>query len=143
MRTLEQDLYSIVPAIVASAQAAYNKHDLLPEDIEDLAGGGICDDIAEAIAEAINEALFSGDSDVDVEAKTVHHMDENHTLVYVRRIQQNGGVEVVMVDIPYHIYETQRGYYQYDITPNVVFEPNNVLINTIDISSEDFDALDE
>ena len=111
MRTLAE-LKALTPAIIQAAQRVYdawNRDD--PDD--PYAGGGICDDIADAIAPIVDGATQFTEMD-------------HHTVVLVAVTEG-----VVRLDIPARVYD--RGYtYAWTKIPGVIFEPEDVAFDILD-----------
>ncbi len=95
--------------------------------------GGICDDIAEAMAAVISAR--------GLEALTFNTVasGENHTFVVVR--DDDG--EAILVDVPFCLYETQRGEYLFDLLPaaSVNIIPSDIVIERMGLPFSNF--LDE
>ena len=104
------------------AQSAQNVYDDWAEDDMISGSGGICDEIANAIADVIH-------SNID-EVETVDGGQEGDDHAWV--IAHNG-TEVYGVDIPHQIYERGGGYNWVKI-PGVTFQPNHVEIRKLDIN---------
>lgn len=106
-------LWSLRPQFVAAAQQAYNEwaQDENGND-EVLGGGGICQDVAEGIANVVSMA--------GIDATTLFDEYEHH----VECVAYSAN-EAYYVDIPYQLYEIGGGY-NWKKIKNVVFEPDNV-----------------
>lgn len=121
-RGLYQQLLALRPAIAQAAQKIYNEWN--QEDECDT--GGICDEIASATAHVIastirNISTTDGGQDGD---------DHAWTIVYNRS-------ESYGVDIPPNVYETGGGYCWKKI-PNVIIQPNEVVIWDLGIHPKEF-----
>ena len=91
-------------------------------------GGGICDDIADALATALNEN--------GIDAFTFHYEQENHTVAIA--LIAGGTVEV---DIPLQRYE-RGSYYNYTKVPNYVFDAEHITMTPLG-GPEVFEELSE
>lgn len=110
----------------AAAQAVYDSWLQDEEGFDEVyGGGGICDDVADAVAGVLSDAGY--------EATTFHYEQDNHTVVIAK---MDG--KTVEVDIPLHIYET-GGWYSYRKVPGVVFTPEHITILPVG-SEEAFDT---
>ena len=114
MRTLAE-LKALTPTVILAAQRVYdtwNPDD--PDDPDDpYAGGGICDDIADAIAPIVDGCPQFVELD-------------HHTVVLVAVTEG-----VVRLDIPARVYE--RGYtYAWTKIPGVTFEAEDVAFDILD-----------
>ena len=111
MQTLAE-LRAHTPAILAAAQRVYD--DWTPGDPDDpYAGGGICDDIADAIAPIVDGYPQFVELD-------------HHTVILVAVAEG-----VVCLNIPARVYEHGSAYTWTKI-PGVVFEPDDVAFDIID-----------
>lgn len=121
-------LQSLRPDFAAAAQSEYDQWDQSGEYGDPTLGfGGICQDIAGAMADVIYNKT-------DFEASTVSAaIGEQHVFVIV---QTPDGV--YEVDIPPHIYESGGGY-NWQKLPDVKFEPADIIISLIDGDPESFD----
>lgn len=113
------------PAMAGAAQKVYDAWDQSDEDGDpELGFGGICQDIAAALAEVLNGA--------GIEATTLEAtVGEQHVFAVAR-----GADGVYEVDIPYSLYETGSGY-QWRKRPGVTFSPDDIAISRL--SSNPFD----
>jgi hypothetical protein len=123
---LEQDamqtLMALRPHMAAAAQQVYDAWDQSDEH-DEYNGGGICQDIAEAIADVIY-SQFPGDN---YNAGTVSaQCGEQHVWV----IMTVGG-QGFEIDVPYSMYERGGGYTWQKIQ-GVKFEPNDIIIAPMD-----------
>lgn len=114
-------LMALRPQIANAAQEVYNSWMQDTEGMdEEIGGGGICDQVAQAIAGVINieEAeITDGGQDGD---------DHAYLIVY-------NSTEAYEVDIPPGVYETGGGMNWRKI-PDVVISANNVFIGPINRS---------
>jgi hypothetical protein len=112
---------SLRPQMAAAAQAAYDAWEQDEEGIdEELGGGGICQDIADGIADVL------ASSGVDVMTVDSEGMGEQH--VWVIAYDDDLAFEV---DIPYHAYETGGGY-SWGKIPGVIFDANSIVVSPLD-----------
>ncbi len=106
------DLKALAPEIVQAAQRVYDAWN--PDDPDDpYAGGGICDDIADAVA------LI-----VDGYAQFVEL--DHHTMVLVAVTEG-----VVSLNIPARVYE-RGGAYTWTKIPGIVFTADEVAFDVLD-----------
>lgn len=126
---LSQDikLDSLKSELASAAQKVYDDWGQNEEGYCDWLGyGGICQDIAEAMAEVLNKH--------NIECTTVsQQVGEQH--VYVVAKTENGVFEV---DIPPYLYETGGGYCWKKIS-NVVFDSRYVTINRLSSDPDEFE----
>jgi hypothetical protein len=94
------DIKRVIPSLVQAAQLVYNEWDQSDPENDDYGGGGICQDIADAIAGVLD--------DNGIECMTIDSrgMGEQHVWV-VARVAEG----IFEVDIPYHLYERGGGIY--------------------------------
>ncbi len=120
---------TLMPKIVNAAQHAYDQWDQNEDGYdEELGGGGICQDIADGIADVLNNA--------GIEARIVDNNGVGEQHVWVVAKFKEGIYEV---DIPPHEYETGGGYSWRKI-PNVTFTPRHVIVHPSYMSEEDFES---
>jgi hypothetical protein len=118
-RSLLEHLRAIRPGMAKAAQAVYESWEQNEEGVdEELGTGGICDQIAEALAGVIYGSI----KDVAVDSGG-QEGDDHAWLVVVA----SGSREAYGVDIPCRIYETGGGY-SWKKRPEVVFQPEDVQI---------------
>ena len=118
------DIQRLIPQFVKSAQAVYDSWDQSNPEEDDLNGGGICQEIAEAI---------SGDCGRHgIEAVTVdsNGMGEQHVWVVARVVEG-----IFEIDIPYHEYESGGGY-TWKKKPNVKFTNHSIHISKMSNDSD-------
>lgn len=123
-------LLELKPLLAKAAQAVYNQWQQNETGYCDIQmhSGGICHTIADAHMGVLYDAGFE-------EVTTFNaSIGENH--VWVMVATSNGVYEV---DIPPHVYETGGGYTWKKI-PDVLFEPDDVVIKMI--SSDPADIKD-
>lgn len=102
----------------AGAQEVYDDWTQNEEGWDEMyGGGGICDNVALALVDALNEA--------GIPAFSHHYEDENHTVAIAQM-----GEYTVVVDIPFGCYET-GSWYRYKKIPDVTFTPDMVTITRI------------
>jgi hypothetical protein len=106
---------------VEMAKAAQGVYDEWQQDEDDdLGGGGICQDIAEAISGVIYSHIPR------IEAGTVSaSCGEQHVWVVLYN-----RINAYEIDIPYYIYERGSGY-SWTKIQGVVFRPENISISPI------------
>lgn len=123
---LFNDLLGLRPKLANSAQQLYNEWDQDEDGYDEQFGsGGICDEIANVLAETIFANLDY------VEVVPAGQDGDDHAWVFV-----HDGNEVYEVDIPPQVYETGGGYMWRKI-PNVIFQPEDVHIGKVDINPND------
>lgn len=117
---LRTSLNALRPQLAAAAQKVYDEWNVIPgqEIDDDLNGGGICQDIAEAIAGVINSSL------PNVEVQTVDSQGVGDQHVWVCAWDEESCFDV---DISPYIYEKGGGY-NWTKIPGVVFSPNMISI---------------
>ncbi len=112
------------PQLIAAAQAVYDEWDQTDE-YDELNGGGICDQIAEAMADIMNTAGY--------ETSTICANDEQHVYCVCRL--PNG---VFSLDIPYRIYEFGGGF-SWTKIPDIVFEVDHLSLFQLDPDPDSFE----
>lgn len=119
---LVQDINSLKSLLVKAAQSVYNQWEQDEEGYDEIyGGGGICDDIAEAMVDIIHTNTNYG-------AFHLYNEYDCHTSIYVYDTKTK---ECYNVDIsPYH-YENGTAYTWKKI-PDVKFNPNMVSIIPVD-----------
>jgi hypothetical protein len=129
---LGRALLDLRPALAAAAQEAYDQWD--PDDqFCDVGGGGICDQVAEALGTVIGRALG------DVEILEGGQPGDDHAWIVVLAENRSEGYEV---DIPPGVYERGSGY-RWTKIPDVTLTGEDVIVapvNVDDFGDEDFDA---
>ncbi len=112
---LQMKLNALRPQFAQAAQEVYNNW--VQDEYDDLNGGGICQDVAEAIAQVIHQHVSQ------VEAGTVSaSCGEQHVWVMLHNDHEG-----FWIDVPYHIYERGGGY-NWTKIPGVTFSPNDIEI---------------
>lgn len=115
---LFRTLWKIRPQLAAAAQKVYDEWEQGPDD--PLNGGGICQDIAAAIADVISRATR-------YQATTLSATcGEQHVwcVTYTKK-------EAYNVDIPFSTYETGGGY-SWKKIPDVTFDANDITFDRTD-----------
>ncbi len=125
-------LRAFLPELARAAQQVYDQWELDEDGMDpELGGGGICQDIAEAMGNALN---FAG-----VESMSIDNngMGEQHvwTLAKFRE-------GVFEVDIPPGVYETGGGY-NWTKIPGVVFTPQHIHYGLLNKNPESFEQYAE
>lgn len=116
-RPLYDALINMRPLLAAAAQGVYNAWQ--QDENDNLNGGGICQDIAEAMAGVILEAGYDAQT---IEAQ----VGEQHvwTVAYTDK-------EAYHVDMSYSLYERGGGYTWKKID-GVIFDPDWITITPAD-----------
>ena len=117
-QSLLNGLNQLRTKFASAAQQVYD--DWIQDENDDLNGGGICQDIADAIATVVSHNIQTADAGVISSA-----CGEQHVWCIV-----TNGQEAYEVDIPYNTYETGGGY-SWKKIPNVRFNPNDIAITWI------------
>ena len=116
-RPLYQQLIALRPRMAFAAQKVYNSWEQNEEGIdEELGGGGICDQVSQAIADVIVSSIRNADT-----AEGGQEGDDHSWLVVYNQQEAYG------VDIPCHIYERGGGY-SWQKLKGVHFSPNDISI---------------
>lgn len=110
------DFQAAVPELVAAAQKEYDKWD--ESDIDTYAGGGICHLIADALVEVFTRK--------GLEATTVASSHEQHVYVVFPAVEG-----VVVLDIPYNLYEFGGGY-SWNKRAGIVFTDAHLVWDVVD-----------
>jgi hypothetical protein len=127
----EQMLMALRPQLAAAAQQVYDSWD--DAMVEELNGGGICQDIAEAIVNVLYSSPLSKRFR-SLQASTVSQtMDDQH--VYVVCAIPTG---VYVVDIPPSLYESGGGY-SWTKKEGVTFTADYVVIDRLDPNPRSFE----
>jgi len=128
---LFQTINNLKYDLINAAQKVYNQWEQDEEGYDEVYGsGGICDDIAEAMCDIINNKTQYG-------CFHLYNEYDCHTSIYVYDINTK---ELFNVDIPPYVYERGNAYTWKKI-PNVQFSQNNIIINNM--SSDYDDYIDE
>ena len=104
--------------MATAAQKVYNQWNVTSTEDDPLNGGGICQDIADAIANVVNSKI----KNVEVHIVDSQGMIDQHVWVCVCN-----KTECFDIDIPASSYETGSGY-SWKKIPNVTFNPNYIVI---------------
>lgn len=112
-----QTLMALRPQMAAAAQQVYDNWDQ-SDEYDEYNGGGICQDIAEAIADVIHQQ-FPG----EVDAGTVSAACGEQHVWCILAV----GDEGYEIDIPYSMYERGGGY-TWEKIQGVQFKPNDIVI---------------
>lgn len=125
---LQSQLIALKPEMIAAAQKVYDEWEQDEEGLDiELGGGGICDQITQALADVIVSNI------ADVEIVDGGHEGDDHA--YLIALDED---EACLVDIPASTYEMGGGY-SWQKVPDVVFTPDDVIIapvNREDVSLE-------
>lgn len=129
---LKPQIQALKPQMAQAAQSVYDQWEQGGE-FDELNGGGICQDIAEAMASVINSNIIGGmaftfgyeigDQHVAVIVMSENETDEENELL------ENG--EAFIVDIPPWVYETGSGY-NWVKKQNISFDPGYISIDSLD-----------
>ena len=126
----DEDIKRLIPKFITAAQKVYDEWQQNEdgEDIE-LGYGGICQDIADAIAGVLNSH--------GIDSTTVDSggMGEQHVWAIAKTFDG-----VFEVDIPYSSYERGGGYTWKKI-PDVQFTPRDISIHKISVDPDDFEKM--
>ena len=118
---LYNKLMQLRPQFAAAAQKVYDEWDQNNEGIDDTLGsGGICQDIAEAIANVVSFSTNYNASTIEAQCGEQHVW----AVVYNK-------TEAYHVDIHYGVYETGGGY-NWKKKPDVKFDANMIEIYPAD-----------
>ncbi len=118
------DIARLRPTLIKLIQQEYNEWEQGEDD--ELGGGGICQNFAQIIADGLNDA--------GIEATTMSAaVGEQHVFAVA---QASDGV--FEVDIPFCIYERGGGY-SWEKIPDVVFQPDDIVINQLSANPADFE----
>lgn len=110
-----------------AAQSVYDDWQQDAEGVDEMyAEGGICDDVAASLANALTSAGF--------EAMTFHYEQDNHTVA----IAKMSG-KTVEVDIPLSFYE-RGSWYKYAKVTGYIFRPEHIIITPLGDEAE-FDRM--
>ena len=122
----EKLLNQLKKSIVPKVQKVYDEWNQNEEGYDEMLGfGGICQDIADAIADVI--------SDTGIECTTVSQQTgEQH--VYVVAKMEDG---VYNIDISPYTYETGGGY-SWKKIPDVEFDERDIIINRLDSDKNNY-----
>lgn len=118
------DIIRLRPELAKAAQKVYDEWDEGKE--EDLAGGGICQDIADAVVTVLDRH--------GIESSSVSASVGDQHVYAVAKVQEG----VFEVDIAPNTYEQGSGY-NWKKIPGVVFDANDILISKIHDDPEKFE----
>jgi hypothetical protein len=123
-----QQVNALLPQLAQAAQQVYDQWEQDEEGIDpELGGGGICQDIAEAMSHVLNIA--------GIDATTIDNGGMGDQHVWILAKFREGVVEV---DIPPEIYERGGGY-NWTKIPGIVFTPQHIHYSILDRDPESFD----
>jgi hypothetical protein len=123
---LFQTINNLKYDLINAAQKVYNQWEQDEEGHDEYYGsGGICDDIAEAMCDVINNKT-------KYVCFHLYNEYDCHTSIYVYDRENR---EIYNVDIPPYVYE-QGTAYTWKKIPNVQFSQNNIIIDNM---SSDYD----
>lgn len=127
---LRTQLMSLRPQFALAAQKVYNEWNVVPgqEIDDDLGGGGICQDIADAIAQTVDSNI----PNVETHIVDSQGVGEQHVWVCVCNEES-----CFDIDISPYIYERGGGY-SWTKIPGVVFDPNMISITPQRYRPENF-----
>ena len=113
-----QILMSLRSAFIAEAQEIYNEWQTRMDEHGDpeFGFGGICDTISLAIQEVIS-------GQTDFQAAEGAPEGEEHSWVVVKTPEG-----FYMIDLPYCVYETRKGFMDWEKIPDVQFSPSDIVI---------------
>lgn len=120
-------LQALRPALARAAQKVYDGWEV-DEDGDDYGGGGICDDVANALSVVVTRAMD------DVTIVDGGQDGDDHAFIVVLT-----DTEAVAVDIPSDVYETGGGY-SWEKIEGVRFGAGDVVLDTL--RRRDFDDRD-
>lgn len=115
-----QSLVKLRPQMAIAAQNVYDNW--VQDEDDEYNGGGICQDIAEAISNVVNNN-YSGNFDVGTVSA---QCGEQHVWV-VMTVDD----EAFEIDVPYSMYERGGGY-NWQKIQGVKFSPNDIIISPMD-----------
>ena len=120
------------PQLAQAAQQVYESWDQDEDGYdEELGSGGICQDIADAMSDVLNE---QGIDSITVDTNGV---GDQHVWIVIQVAEG-----VFEVDIPPHVYETGSGY-TWRKRPGILIEPSDVVIDKLSDNPDDFDQYGE
>ena len=121
----------IVLKIIEGAQRIYDEWDQNEDGIDEVyGGGGVCDEIADEICEAVQ-------AHTNLEASAMYNEYDTHTSVYAWDTDLK---KLFHIDIPPEVYETGYGY-SWRKNKDITFSPSDLLVE--DISEEWSNFFDE
>lgn len=114
--SLVRELFAVRDQIVIAAQEVYNSWDQDEDGIDvEVGGGGICDEIQDAISDVII-------SNIECDIEDGGWEGDNHANLIVSR-----GNEKYLIDIPAQVYETGGGMNWHKI-PDVNITVDDIII---------------
>lgn len=125
-KAAKEALNPLLPGLVRSAQEVYDAWEQDEEGFsEEYAGGGICDDVADSMADVMGRAGFI--------VRTRHYPEDNHTVVWWLFEDQ-----IYEVDIPFRIYE-RGSFYRYVKVQDVQLTPDDVTVLHVSDEPDEFE----
>lgn len=119
--TLYRQLVQLRPKLAAAAQKVLDDWQPDEDGYDDVYGtGGPCDDIAEALAGVIMDAVDEVYFDV-----YGHDGDEHMAIVAFN------GMESYLVDVPWQLYEIKRGLYDWEKIADARIDASDIVIAPI------------
>lgn len=121
------EIIPLLPQMTRNAQKAYDEWEQDSEGIDpELGAGGLCQDIAETIADVLNEH--------GIDASTVSSsVGDQHVWVVTKT-----PTGVYTVDIEPRVYETGSGYV-WKKRPGVKFQPKNIDVTLINPNPDTYE----
>ncbi len=126
---LYHKIRALTPQLLAAAQKVYDEWEQDEEGMDpELGFGGICQDIADAMASVLNQTL----PDYNFTIMDNNGIGEQHVWVVIW-----DDSECYAVDIPPGVYETGSGYTWHKI-PDVTFTEDDLIIEDSPTPEEDY-----
>lgn len=120
-------LYNLRQSIASAAQEVYDQWQQDNEGNDEVYGsGGICQDIAEAVAQVINNNTPFNTTTVSASCGEQHVWCVSYT-----------ETEAYSIDIPYHVYETGSGY-NWKKKKNVKFDPAHIFFEEAPVPTNEY-----
>ena len=117
-----QDILKLRSDLIIAAQKVYSEWEQDEDGYDEVYGeGGICDAMADAMADVVNEKTKWG-------VFHLYNESDCHTSIYV---YDNKSQKIYNVDIPPYVYERGTGYNWKKIS-DVTFKVDNIEINEVD-----------
>jgi len=127
----EDFLMTLVPRFAAAAQKVYDEWDQDEEGMDEVLGtGGICQDIAAAICDVMN--------DHGIDCSTVSQAVGEQHVYCICKLQEG----VYEVDIPPYSYESGGGY-TWKKLPNIKFDDSYITIHRLSSDPSEFEQYAE